>query len=142
MTACRMSIGGAACAEGADPRMVGRCYRCDRQIAAPSRDRDFEATAIRRIAAGLGVNVEPLVRFACQRADAFESEYGHDFPDLNRDLEREGLEEAADWANYIVWRLDAIRRDMVEGQEWKVGHLQDALKHVALAFEATRAARG
>lgn len=137
-----MSMGGAACVEGSDPRKAGLCYRCAAPIVVPCRDRDFEGEAIRRIAAGLGVNVEPLVRFACQRADAFESEYGHDFPDLSRDLEREGLEEAADWTNYIVWRLDSIRRDMVEGQEWKIEHLQTALKHVALAFEATRAARG
>lgn len=107
-----------------------------------ARDREFEAEAIRELAAGLGVNVEPLIRFARQRADAGERAYRHDFPDLTRDLEREGLEEGADWTNYIVWRLDAIRRDLVEGQEWKVEHLQAALRHVALAFEATRAARG
>lgn len=126
-----------------DPRKQNECVRCGRPIdPGPARDREFEVNAVRRVAGGLGVNVEPLIRLAQERADAGQQDYRHDFPDLTRDLELEGLEEGADWANYIVWRLDAIRRNMVEGQEWKVEHLQAALKHVALAFEATRAARG
>jgi hypothetical protein len=106
------------------------------------RDVGFELLLLRELCAGLNIDTSILARLAAHRADAGADEYGHDFPDLQRDLELEGLEEGADWSNYLRWRLDGIRRGLFPGQEWKVEHLQAALRHIALAFEATRAARG
>ena len=101
-----------------------------------TRNRDFERRATREIGGTLGVNIEPLIVFAERRADYFQADYGHDFPDLERNLEQEALDELADARNYIVWKLDAIHRDLCEGD---VEQLQIALKHVALAFAALRA---
>ncbi len=101
-----------------------------------ARDREFEPRAIREIAGCLGVDLEPLIFYAGRRADAGQADYGRDFPDLSRNLEQEALDELADGTNYIVWRLDAIRRGLCGGD---VEQLQIALKHVALAFAALRA---
>ena len=103
--------------------------------SAESRDRQFERAATREIAGCLGMDIEPLIVFAERRADHFEGDYGHDFPDLSRNLEQEALDELADARNYIVWRLDAIHRGLSGGD---VEQLQIALKHVALAFAALR----
>lgn len=100
-----------------------------------ARDREFERLCTRELAGGLGVDVGPLILFAERRADHFAADYGHDFPDLERDLEQEALDELADARNYVVWKLDAIRRELATGD---VEQLQLALKHVALAFEALR----
>lgn len=105
------------------------------------RDRSFERALAREIAGELGFSIEPLIVLAEQRADAGAAEYGHDFPDLARDFEAEGCEEGADWSNYLRWRLDGIRRGVFDEHDWDVGLLQLALKHVALAFEATRHAK-
>ena len=96
-----------------------------------ARDREFEQRAIREIAGCLGVDVEPLIAFAQHRADIGQAEYGHDFPDLARNLEHEALDELADAAIYVVWQLDAIHRGLHDGD---VERLQIVLKHVALAF--------
>lgn len=101
-----------------------------------ARNREFERRATREIAGGLGVDIEPLIAYAERRADVCQEEYGHDFPDLKRNLEHEALDELADARNYIVWKLDAIHRERLTGD---VEQLQIALKHVALAFAALRA---
>lgn len=103
------------------------------------RTRGFECEITRQVTEGIRVNVESLNLLAGQRADQAEHDYGHDFPELGRPLEREALEELADARNYIVWRLDAIHRGL-DDQEWRVQHLQIALRHVALAFEEIRSA--
>lgn len=95
----------------------------------------------REIAGELGFSIEPLIVLAEQRADLGAREYGRDFPDPARDLEVDGCEEGADWANYLRWRLDGIRRGVFDEKDFNVGLLQLALKHVALAFEATRHAK-
>lgn len=105
------------------------------QNAHIARNRDFERRATREIAGALGVDIEALIAFAERRADHFEGDYGHDFPDLSRNLEQEALDELADARNYVVWRLDAIHRGLCGGD---VEQLQIALKHVALAFAALR----
>jgi hypothetical protein len=103
-----------------------------------ARDKAFEATVVREMTRGIRVDPEPLIHLAQTRADRFAHDYGRDFPDLTRNLEHEALEEIADAVNYVVWRLDAIRRG-VDLAEWKVAHLQIAVRHFALAFEELRA---
>lgn len=103
------------------------------------RNRGFERELTERIV-GFVADARALSVFAERRADRAEDEYGQDFPALDRDLEREALEELADCRNYVVWRLDGIHRDLFEGGE-RVEHLQNALRYVALAFNEVMQAR-
>src|SRR5581483_5124657 len=99
----------------------------------------FEDEATRYIVSGTAVDPTPINALAGSRADRAQQEYGHDFPSLERDLEREALEELADARNYIVWRLDAINRGLCGGA-WRVEHLQRALRNVVVAFDDVRQA--
>ncbi|GAC1522495.1 MAG: hypothetical protein NVS3B1_07940 [Marmoricola sp.] len=111
-------------------------------MAGLARDRLFECNITRQIAGTIGVDVEPLNQFAEQRADGVgESEYRSDFPDLARNLTREACEELADARNYLVWRLDAHHRGLIDGPSEDVEQLQIGLRHVVLAFEAIRTIR-
>ena len=80
-----------------------------------------------------------MLRDAEARGDAGAAIYGRDFPDLERNFEREGMDEGADWSLYVRWRLDAIRRGLCD-DDGRTPYLQLALKHIALAYEATRQA--
>lgn len=127
--------------EAANPRLKGFCVRCGRKIPEPiRRDREWEAQATREMTRGLALDPEPLIAFATRRADSAQQEYGCDFPNLDRDLGLETADELADARNYVVWWLDAIRRDLAEGGD-RVVHLQRALRHIALAFDEVRSAR-
>lgn len=104
------------------------------------RDRDWERQLGIEIVQGLMLDPMPLIVFAGKRADAYASEYGHDFPSLERDLVFEGLQEGGDWHNYGVWEMDKIRRGLAEGGD-RVVHLQRGLRHVALGFDEFQRAR-
>src|SRR5579884_1187794 len=85
------------CRESYNPRNAGWCS-CGRRLAVPSlprRDREFERELTQRIVGAL-VDANALTVFSERRADRAESEYGHDFPALDRDLEMEAAEELAD----------------------------------------------
>jgi hypothetical protein len=109
-------------------------------MSALQRNREFEDRATRELSRGLLVDVAALNAFAGRRADQGASDYRCDFPDPERDLEREVAEELADARNYLVWRLEQINRGLHDGH-WKVCHLQRALRCVVLAFEETSKAR-
>lgn len=98
------------------------------------RNRLFEREATREIASTLGASIDDLNMLAERRAD----QYGDEFPDPTRNLELDALEELADCRNYLLWRIESIHRGVHDRID-KVPHLQLALKHVALAFEAVRA---
>jgi len=102
-----------------------------------ARDREFEREAVRHITAGIRVDHDALTVYSQTRADQHASEYGHDFPAADRNLDREALEELGDATNYVTWALDRVRRGL-DDQEWKVAHRQIALRHIALAFDELR----
>lgn len=132
--------------EAANPRHRGWCVRCGKSVDEHNRiplerDREFEDLTTRELATGLA-DPEPLIAYARKRADRAQAEYGHDFPDTTRDLEVEALDELADCRNYIVWRLDGIRRGLFPNDHWRVPHLQMALRGVITVFEQLQQARG
>ncbi len=103
------------------------------------RDPAFEALMVRELAGGLGIDVTALNTFADRRAQAGAVAYGEDFPNVQRNLELDALEELADCRNYLCWRLEQIHRGIVDDED-RTAALSLALKHVANAFEAVRAA--
>lgn len=105
------------------------------------RDREWEREATQRIAGDM-VDVAALNALAERRADDGAAVYGFDFPALDRDLEREALEELSDCRNYLVWRLDGIRRDLYDDDDPdRIANLHLALRGLAQVFEAVRKAQ-
>lgn len=127
-------------APAANPRLAASCCKCGKLLDLPTRDRAWEREATQRIAGDM-VDVSGLTVMAQRRADQGQAVYGFDFPALDRDLEQEGMEEAADGCIYAIWRLDGIRRDLYEGDEERIANLQMAVKGFTIAFNALRNAR-
>jgi hypothetical protein len=127
--------------EPANPRHRGWCVRCGKAVDEHSRirmhrDRRFENEIVRELCEGLKIDWQLLNTYAGRRADRAEREYGRDFPDIvNRNMAREGADEAADGVNYPRWWLDAYNRGLIpEDEHWKAQHFEAALKYSALAF--------
>lgn len=91
------------------------------------RNVDFERTATEQYAHGM--DVDELIRFSQARADA----HGPTRPARPQGLRREVLEELADARNYLVWWLQAIHHDEIEGDPDAIGR---SLAAVAVAWEA------
>jgi hypothetical protein len=133
-------IGACDHRPSANPRYSTTCVKCGRPMPGlPARDREFERQATRELCSGLSIDVEALIVYAERRADSGEANYKRDFPDLSRNLRDEALQELADARNYIVWALDAIRRDL-DDEQWRTEPLQEALPLIAMAFEKVREA--
>lgn len=141
---CRVSVHASShnaqahkCRQSHDPRNAGHCA-CGRKLERLERDPEWERDLLRHVATGLNADVGALILFARKRAEIGERNYGEAFPAPNRDLMLEAKEELGDGTNYIMWKLDRIRRGLDEAEEWRVPGLQIALRHVALAFEEIR----
>lgn len=105
------------------------------------RDRGWEREALQRIAGDM-VNVGPLMMHAQRRADEGAEVYGFDFPDLSRNLEQEALDELADCTNYVLWRLDGLRRSLYDDDDPdRIANLHLALRGLAQVYEAVRKAQ-
>lgn len=129
------------CKPMSNPRHQDTCGYCGKPMPKPlKRDSEWEQQLIRECTTGLMIDAGPLIKFAQDRANVGERDYGFDFPSLDRDMVLEGLREGGDWTNYISWELDKIRRGIAPGGD-RVVHLQRALRHVALAFEECQRAR-
>lgn len=128
------------CVPSENPRYANTCARCGLMMEELRRDPDWEDQMFRVAVSGQLVDPEPLIHFAQRRADRGAHVYGRDFPSLEREFAQEIMDEIADAAIYVVWWLDAIRRDLREGGE-RVEELQRVLGMLTTLFEQVRAAR-
>lgn len=128
--------------EATDPRRAGSCLKCGRVIPQElQRDPELEKEIIRKLLAGSNYDPEPLIVYAQRRANAGAKDYGTDFPDLQRNLGREGADESADGVNYPTWWLCLYHWGLIpESEHWKAEHMQKALRYSALAFAEFHAA--
>lgn len=135
-----MSMGGADCAESADPRHAGHCYRCNCEIPrGPEpifRNLELEREIVREATRG-AVDPSRLIDHCQIRADRLSGEYVSHGSLIKPGVDRpkEAREEAPDGINHLLFHIQEHPDDPAN-EDYLI-----AIRFFGLAYERIRKGR-